>query len=343
MKPIIFAGLGFFIAALVPNDFWVPGQSLLSQSYEQELCSSCHESGEESIPQIDPAGFRSSVHGEMACVECHLDTAAPHGDAVPSVECGSCHEPEASAYERSIHSREAGSHNLAAPTCVGCHGSHEIRPAESPRSAVNHAEIDETCGRCHSRELQDFQRSIHSEALRDAGLSEYAPTCNTCHGEHDIFLSRAPASPVSSGKLPGTCGGCHDDPRLAEKLGIPGGRLSTYSATIHGLRNRFGVENVATCVDCHGAHAVLPGDNPDSTISPANLVATCGRCHANANENFVQSRIHIEAAPESSLGVFIVRWFYIIFIGVLGIGFVVHIFFDFVSLRRRRREGKDAK
>jgi predicted CXXCH cytochrome family protein len=39
---------------------------------------------------------------------------------------------------------------------------------------------------------------------------------------------------------------------------------------------------VATCIDCHPAHQIRPPDDPESTVHPANVVATCGRCHADA-------------------------------------------------------------
>ena len=87
---------------------------------------------------------------------------------------------------------------------------------------------------------------------------------------------------------------------------------------MHGLRNRFGTTIAAACDDCHGAHLVLPASDPESTISPGNIVATCGACHPGANEHFVEAPIHVEATAENSLGVFAVRWFYIVFIAVLG-------------------------
>jgi hypothetical protein len=39
----------------------------------------------------------------------------------------------------------------------------------------------------------------------------------------------------------------------------------------------------------------LPASDPRSPIAPANLVVTCGRCHAGANASFVQYQPHANA------------------------------------------------
>lgn len=310
---------------------------------EGKRCRACHVGGEADIPQIDPDLLDSSAHSDLSCEACHPEVTVPHLRELPTVQCGICHSSEDDSYRRSVHWREQRRGVRRAPRCVTCHGSHGIRFTEDSASSVNRTRVAATCGECHEEERLSFEGSIHHEALEDEGLRELAPSCSTCHGGHKIYPSGAPASPVSGGRLPGTCGGCHDDPRMAERAGIPGRRLVTYSATIHGLRNRFGVESVADCADCHGVHKVLPADDPDSSVAPENLVETCGQCHANANENFVQAKIHVEASPESSIGVFVVRWFYIIFIGILGVGFVTHIIFDLIMVRRRRREERYAR
>ena len=51
----------------------------------------------------------------------------------------------------------------------------------------------------------------------------------------------------------------------------------------------------ARCWDCHKAHEILPASDPRSAVNKANLVATCGRCHAGANLSFVQYQPHANA------------------------------------------------
>ncbi len=46
--------------------------------------------------------------------------------------------------------------------------------------------------------------------------------------------------------------------------------------------------------------SVLPSTDPRSSIYKTNLVATCGKCHPGATENFAQSKVHVDAAAASS-------------------------------------------
>ena len=39
---------------------------------------------------------------------------------------------------------------------------------------------------------------------------------------------------------------------------------------------------------------ILPASDPASPIAPGNLVATCGKCHANASASFVKSDPHAD-------------------------------------------------
>lgn len=65
------------------------------------------------------------------------------------------------------------------------------------------------------------------------------------------------------------CGTCHTD------------EAATY--TSHGA-GKVGVNpDLPSCVDCHGGHHVLAPDDRASSVNPANLPDTCGRCHSNLN------------------------------------------------------------
>ena len=78
----------------------------------------------------------------------------------------------------------------------------------------------------------------------------------------------------------GQCGTCHAD------------RITTFRDTFHGQVTNLGFRAVAGCADCHGAHEILPASDPRSPVSPQGLVQTCGKCHANANKNFVKYDPH---------------------------------------------------
>ena len=63
--------------------------------------------------------------------------------------------------------------------------------------------------------------SIHGRALLQMGLI-LAPSCNDCHGVHDIKRSVDRSSTVNHANVAATCGKCH--------LGIE----RTYNDSIHG-------------------------------------------------------------------------------------------------------------
>ena len=81
-------------------------------------------------------------------------------------------------------------------------------------------------------------------------------------------------------KTTATCGGCHKD------------EFATYRDTFHAQVSSLGFQQVARCWDCHDHHNILPASDPKSTIAPAHLIQTCGKCHAGANASFVKYDPH---------------------------------------------------
>jgi formate dehydrogenase gamma subunit len=81
---------------------------------------------------------------------------------------------------------------------------------------------------------------------------------------------------------------------------------------------------VASCASCHGAHEILPRDDPASTINAANLVQTCGQCHEGATANFAASPVHIVPTDPGQRATGIVRLVYIWLIVVLIGGMIFH-------------------
>jgi hypothetical protein len=56
-------------------------------------------------------------------------------------------------------------------------------------------------------------------------------------------------------------------------------QVALYQTSGHGRRLAQGDGDVATCIDCHGAHESLPASDARSTTHPANADHVCGRCH----------------------------------------------------------------
>ncbi len=212
--------------------------------------------------------------------------------------------------------------------CAACH------PGGADPQAAEGVEIDyRACTDCHEG-ARPYWESIHGRALEEGVPA--AATCADCHGSHAIEPVDAETSPVSRANLPQTCGECHRNSEIAERYGVPANRYETYMDSYHGIFLSEGDVVAADCTSCHGDHLILAQSNPQSTIHPDNLPETCGQCHPNAGESFTQGKVHVQADPGASTGVWIVRVFYTVFIAILGIFFVGHILLDATRWLRRR-------
>jgi cytochrome b subunit of formate dehydrogenase len=54
----------------------------------------------------------------------------------------------------------------------------------------------------------------------------------------------------------------------------------------------LGYLKTAKCYDCHGAHDILPVNDPRSHLSRNNIVATCGKCHTGSHRQFAGYLTH---------------------------------------------------
>ena len=128
----------------------------LAGAQGESVCVQCHaaQSGRGAIP-VKP--WRESIHAAngISCSDCHggdpKDAAnamnpahgflgAPQEVQIPSF-CGRCHVGIKEDYLQSAHGRALGK---GGPTCVTCHGSHEVKKAEL--ELIN----EKSCSRCHS-------------------------------------------------------------------------------------------------------------------------------------------------------------------------------------------------
>jgi len=341
------------------------------ESLGAESCSMCHGSAHEVQPASGAAPgqcaachsepveqYRSSVHADMAnggptCFACHgpAHRIAPGAEPSSPVArrnlpqtCGSCHaDPDflarhgipfakpVEAFRLSVHGRALEEGNEAAASCSDCHGSHAILPGRDSRAAINRWNVPETCGACHTEIRESYENSIHGQAVRrGAGGS---PVCTDCHGEHAILAPNEPQSLVNPVRVSAvTCGRCHSDERLSQRYNLPTDRVPSFEDSYHGLALRAGSQTVANCASCHGVHDILPSSDPSSTIHPANLASTCGRCHPGAGSRFAIGPVHVRPASASEHPVVRwIRWIYLVLIPVT-LGFMLlHNLLDFLA------------
>jgi len=282
------AGLRIIVARLLATVFALVFSECRARAADQPgaECLACH--GEKSMSTtragrtvslyVDGKKFATSIHGSFGCTGCHADLEGkelPH-EKPARVKCGTCHATEQEQYARSLHGKAIARGDPLAPSCVNCHGNHDIVPVKDSRSAVAPLKVPFICGQCHqegtpvSRDrtiaqdniLENYSESIHGEALLKKGLS-VAPTCATCHTAHLILPHTDPASSINRRNIAATCTKCHTQIEVVHRK-IIRGALWEKEANV-----------LPACVDCHQPHKIR---NVFYTQGMAD--ADCMRCHA---------------------------------------------------------------
>lgn len=163
-----------------------------------------------------------SIHKTLDCGDCHgeMEMEMGRGSVEPVTTCGRCHQYALMQYLPSVHAVASRRGIPHAPTCVECHGSHNVQATGNPRAATSKLLLStETCGRCHgsvkltamhrlpANVVADYSSSFHglSLALGDQRVAN----CASCHSYHEIRRSSDPLSSVNRANLAQTCGECH--------------------------------------------------------------------------------------------------------------------------------------
>jgi len=281
IRAILFAGLAAATAAhAATTPAPAPAPSVT------DTCLMCHADKDaknaagKSIA-VDGAKFAGSVHGELKleCTNCHADVAAdkiPHADKLKPVDCATCHGKEAKEYAGTVHGTARKGGSTLAANCTDCHGTHDILRSKDAASRTNHANVEAMCSTCHGSETMaatgklpggnvggKFHDSIHGKALKGAAQGS-APTCNNCHGSHNIRPKSDEGSRTHRAKVPETCGSCHKPERDA------------YVNGMHGKLRQDGVLAAPGCTDCHSAHGIEQHDAPRFQTE---VIKECGNCH----------------------------------------------------------------
>ncbi|MEK7406652.1 MAG: hypothetical protein AAB225_16350 [Acidobacteriota bacterium] len=91
----------------------------------QPVCSECHSA--HSIERTDLSDFRLHI----------MD------------QCGRCHREITESYFDTFHGKVSKLGYVKTAKCYDCHGAHDIRKLDDPRSRLSRDNIVKTCGKCH--------------------------------------------------------------------------------------------------------------------------------------------------------------------------------------------------
>lgn len=149
----------------------------------------------------------------------------------------------------------------------------------------------ESCAVCHlgigdqrlKQPAEEYKTDVHSAK----GFG-----CVSCHGGDGAISGRESMDPAkgyigkpSPAQVIEVCGRCHSDARFMRQYNpnLRVDQVAEYFTSIHGRRLKEQKDQkVATCSNCHTAHAIRPPNDARSSVHPLRVVDTCGSCHANA-------------------------------------------------------------
>ena len=338
----------------------LPVRALAEEEEEpkSEECMECHEDADDEFVEfpdgsklsigIDSDAWKGSIHAkESTCRGCHKDIVGdPHPDLsfksareyqVAQVDtCRRCHYAHYTRVVDGTHWAQLQAGNPKAPTCVDCHGAHDIVPMASHR-----ADISKRCGRCHQEIGKAYEDSVHGRAVVGSSNPDM-PVCTDCHAAHANKDPRSPGFHAASHEI---CAKCHSDEEKMKRYGLSPRVVSTYLDDFHGASNQLYAlgagkpgKPLATCTDCHGVHDVEHFDGEGGTEAVRErVVAMCKRCHGDVPDGFADAWMsHYEPTIASAPLVWAVVWGYRILIPMILLGLVLHILLHLWRVRFSR-------
>ena len=203
-------------------------------------CKQCHDEQYiktlDSVHQVALAGGNTNA---AVCTDCHNPhyqsrlTDEQTGELTPEARihvpetCARCHSTIYEMYETTVHgSALTGEGNPDVPTCIDCHGVHNI--TDPTTNEFRLASPVEMCGKCHTDEEKMSKYGISTNVLntyvgdfhgttvifeqQSPDQETNKPVCFDCHGIHDIKSVDDPQSGIAiKENLLVKCARCHSD------------------------------------------------------------------------------------------------------------------------------------
>ena len=201
-------------------------------------CEKCHnDQYQKVLDSVHQKALAAGNTNAAVCTDCHNPhtqtrlTDKKTGElllgarlTIPQT-CAKCHSAIYDSYKKSVHGAaltEEG--NQYVPTCIDCHGVHNI---QSPITASFRNSTPELCAKCHTNETIMKQYGISTNVLNTYVADFHGttvemfeknypdqptdkPVCTDCHGVHDIMRPDDPQAGIAFKKnLLVKCQQCH--------------------------------------------------------------------------------------------------------------------------------------
>jgi len=217
-------------------------------------CEQCHE--DQFKKQLDGVHIKVIAGGNKkaaVCSDCHNPHVQkkitgedgkllPEGRLAVPRTCARCHGEIQARYRRSVHGAALVDGNPDVPTCIDCHGVHNI---PDPRTAEFRLQSPRMCADCHTDAKRMAKYKLSTQVYRTYVADFHGstvtlferrhpdqvtnkPVCYDCHGVHDIASKNDPKKGLQvRANLLRTCQKCHPD----ATINFPEAWLSHYVPT----------------------------------------------------------------------------------------------------------------
>ncbi|CAG0978806.1 hypothetical protein ANAEL_01620 [Anaerolineales bacterium] len=201
-------------------------------------CQQCHaEQFNKTLDSVHQKALAGGNTNAAVCADCHDPhtqqrmTDPTSGKLLPNARlhvpdtCAKCHSAIYDTYKQSVHGAALTQEgNLDVPTCIDCHGVHNI---QDPTTATFRNSTPYLCATCHTdtklmgkyglstEVLNTYVADFHGTTvvLFDKTFPDQPtnkPVCTDCHGVHDIAKSDDPAKGLAvKENLLARCQKCH--------------------------------------------------------------------------------------------------------------------------------------
>lgn len=213
------------------------------QSYQ--TCKQCHESNfEKTHDSVHQAALDDGNRDAAVCTDCHnphyqkqltnptTNELWPNARLAVPQTCARCHSGIYDQYKASVHgaallgSADQPGGNPDVPTCIDCHGVHNVVDPTTVEFRLN---SPQTCAKCHTDPVRMEPYKLTTDVLdtyiadfhgttvtlferEHPGQETNKPVCSDCHGIHDISSTKDPAKGLEvKQNLLNTCQRCHPD------------------------------------------------------------------------------------------------------------------------------------
>lgn len=217
------------------------------------VCQRCHPAQYElTADSVHAEAQKAGNRAAAVCSDCHGShdvqslTDPETGELTPEARvwipqtCARCHSAIYEKYQDSVHgSALIGEGNPDVPTCIDCHGVHNI---EDPTTAAFRLNSPQICAECHTDPgvmnkygistdvLNTYIADFHGTSVvlfepRTPDQQVNKPVCYDCHGVHDIAAAEDPQKGLQVRQnLLARCQVCHPD----ASINFPDAWLSHY-------------------------------------------------------------------------------------------------------------------